>query len=125
MKALQYIIIITVLLPCAVLSAKTKQIRAGFDALGQEEHLKTFSQNGLNTHFRSLRIASHLDLKLDSRGQVVMATPPEEWKSLINYCKIAEERGVEIYFIAGFHREHLKQFENLGPYNKAIIQGPT
>jgi hypothetical protein len=125
MKVLQYIIIITMLLPCALLSAKTKKIIAGFDSLGQEEHLKTFSQNGLNTHFRSIRIASHLDLKLDSRGQVVLATPPEEWKSLINYCKKAEAYGVEVYFIAGFHREQLAQLENLGPYNKAVIQGPT
>ncbi len=98
---------------------------AGYDGLGQEENLKTFSQNGLNTHFRSLRIASKLNLKVNSKGQVVTATPPEEWKSLINYCRKAEEYGIDIYLIAGFHQEHVDQLEKLGPYNKAVIQGPT
>ena len=113
MRLLKYFIVIAVFFPCIVSSVEAKKIMAGYDGFG-EDNLKNFSENGINTHFRSLRIASKLDLKLNSQGQVVLATQPEEWKSLNDYCKKAEKYGIDIYLVAGFHQEHLEQLEKLG-----------
>ena len=106
--------------------SQTESIRAGFGAEGGEGHLQSFARNGLNAQFWCVRIAPQLRLTLGDQGQVVAAPmDPEVRQKYVNHARAAQEHGIDLYLVTGFFEEYVNQLSQLGPYTRALVQGPT
>ena len=120
------LMLIGLVLFCFSIEVSAKPIIAGYDAISRPEHLDAFKANGINTHLRKVDFATKMKLRVDENGKVVSDGIEEAFKnSILHYVNDAAERDVDIYFIASFTKNHLKQLQELGPYKQAVIQGPT
>jgi len=101
-------------------------IRAGFGAEGGDEHLQSFARNGLSAQFWCVRIAPQLRLTLDDEGRVATAPmDPGARRKYADHARAAREHGIDLYLVSGFFEEYVAQLDELGPYTKALVQGPT
>ena len=106
-------------------SSQAKPIIAGFGANCDEEQMANFAKFGLNTQFLCVRIAPQMKLSIDEKGQMNWQIPDEKRQNYINAAKVAQEHGIDLYFVTGYFAEYVEQLTALGPFTKAFVQGPT
>ena len=119
-------ILLAVLMILPIDSASAQRLIGGFGAESNKEQLASFAASGVNAQLWVIRAAPQMKLRVDERGRVVMAQMnAHKRENYANYARMAGRHGVDLYVVAAFFQEYVKQLQQLGPYARAVIQGPT
>lgn len=120
-----YLIILMLFLTSMAYSAE-EAIRCGYGAgIAKEDFFNKLSDAGLNYYIWKMGASPVTGGKLSWEDGRLKVVPNQK---VINKIKLAaknaQKHGVKLLLSVGFNKQTLKALRSLGPYDKAVVDGP-